>query len=59
MPRPRPESLLWYRLACTLPHALPTQSFADADRDGRAAIQADYRLILERLGPCARTRVKR
>jgi hypothetical protein len=56
---PVANTLLWYRLACTLPRALPRQSFAEADAQGAAAIQADYRLILERLGPCARTRTRR
>jgi hypothetical protein len=53
---PAPGTLLWYRLACGLPRALPRQSLAEADAEGAAAIQADYRLVLERLGPCARTR---
>jgi hypothetical protein len=56
---PKPNTLLWYRLACTLPRALPGQSVAEADAAGAAAIQADYRLILERLGPCARSRARR
>jgi hypothetical protein len=56
---PRQNTLLWYRLACTLPRALPRQSIAEADAAAAAAIQADYRLILERLGPCARTRTRR
>jgi hypothetical protein len=55
---PKRDTLLWYRLACTLPRALPRQSLAEADREAAAAIQADYRLIVERLGPCARTRVR-
>jgi hypothetical protein len=53
---PAPGTLLWYRLACGLPRALPTQSLAEADSEGAAAIQADYRLVLERLGPCVRSR---
>jgi hypothetical protein len=53
---PAPGTLLWYRLACALPRALPRQSLAEADAEGAAAIQADYRLVLERLGPCVRTR---
>lgn len=53
---PQPNSLLWYRLACTLPPRLPAQSFADADPDRIGAIQADYRLVIERLGPCVRNR---
>jgi hypothetical protein len=56
---PRPNSLLWYRLACTLPRALPAQSVAEADRAGRTAIQADYRFIMDRLGPCVRARARR
>jgi hypothetical protein len=56
---PAPNTLLWYRLACTLPRALPRQSLADADAAAAAAIQADYRLIVERLGPCVRTRAAR
>jgi hypothetical protein len=53
---PAPGTLLWYRLACTLPARLPAQSFGEADGDGAAAIQADYRLVLDRLGPCLRNR---
>ena len=56
---PKRDTLLWYRLACTLPRALPRQSLADADRAAAAAIQADYRLVLERLGPCTRARTRR
>ena len=56
---PQPGTLLWYRLACTLPRALPRQSFADSDAQASAAIQADYRLVLERLGPCVRNRPRR
>jgi hypothetical protein len=53
---PRPESLLWYRLACTLPRALPPQSLADASASEADAIRSDYRLVLESLGPCVRNR---
>jgi hypothetical protein len=53
---PAPGTLLWYRLACGLPRALPRQSLAEADEQGAAAIQSDYRLVLERLGPCVRSR---
>ena len=53
---PAPGTLLWYRLACGLPRALPRQSLAEADPEAAAAIAADYRLVLERLGPCVRTR---
>jgi hypothetical protein len=53
---PKSNSLLWYRLACTLPSALPPHSLAEAEQEQRAAIQADYRLVIEQLGPCARSR---
>ena len=53
---PKPNSLLWYRLACTLPPSLPSHSLAEAEQEQRAAIQADYRLVIEQLGSCARSR---
>jgi len=56
---PAPETLLWYRLACTLPARLPPQSLSEAAPDEARAIQADYRLVLDGLGPCARTRAQR
>ena len=56
---PQPDSLLWYRLACTLPRSLPRQSLAEADPAQADATAADYQLILDRLGPCARTRFRR
>ena len=56
---PAPETLLWYRLACTLPPLLPPQSLSDAGPEEAQAIQADYRLVIEGLGPCARTRARR
>ncbi len=56
---PRPETLLWYRLACTLPAAAPASSLADAAAAEARAIRADYRLVIEGLGPCTRHRVPR
>jgi hypothetical protein len=53
---PQPNTLLWYRLACTLPRALPAQSLADAAPDEAGAIRADYGLVMERLGACTRNR---
>jgi hypothetical protein len=53
---PAPGTLLWYRLACTLPPRLPAQSLAEAEAGHAAAIAADYRFVLEQLGPCVRTR---
>jgi hypothetical protein len=52
---PAPGTLLWYRLACGLPRSLPRQSLSEAGENS-AAIEADYRLVLDRLGPCVRNR---
>lgn len=52
-PPPR-GSLLWYRLACGLPAALPdsaTAGLADADA---AIAREDYRVVIDGLGPCTR-----
>ncbi|HEV2865162.1 MAG TPA: hypothetical protein VGX37_01485 [Allosphingosinicella sp.] len=56
---PQPGTLLWYRLACTLPQALPRQSLAEAGSEEARAIAADYRLVLAGLGPCTRSRARR
>lgn len=56
---PRRDTLLWYRLACTLPQTLPPQSMAESGPQEAAAIRADYQLVRNGLGPCARTRVRR
>jgi hypothetical protein len=56
---PQPNSLLWYRLACTLPPALPPQSLREASEEEARAIRADYAFVLERLGPCGRSRRRR
>ena len=42
----RPGTLLWYRLACFLPRALPGAP--------EAALAADYAFVLATLGPCER-----
>ena len=51
---PARNSLLWYRLACSLPRGLSRQSLAESDAANAAAAAADYRFILEQLGPCGR-----
>lgn len=56
---PRPETLLWYRLACGLPHSVPARSLEDADAAAASAIRRDYQLVLDALGPCGRTRPAR
>ena len=56
---PAPNTLLWYRLACTLPARLPADALSEATPEEAQAIQTDYRLVMEGLGRCARTRVRR
>lgn len=51
---PRPGTLLWYRLACTLPRDLPQASLSEAEPAHVDAIRADYRVVLDSLGPCDR-----
>jgi len=53
---PRPDSLLWYRLACFLPRQLPASSLENADPAVAAQTRADYRVVIEGLGACTRTR---
>ncbi|TPG14616.1 hypothetical protein EAH84_04120 [Sphingomonas oligophenolica] len=55
---PPPRSLLWYRLACGLPAALPATSTTALAPDDAAKAQADYAFVLAQLGPCGRTRAE-
>jgi hypothetical protein len=56
---PARDTLLWYRLACSLPPRLPPQSLSEAAPDEAEAIQADYRVVMDGLGRCVRTRTRR
>jgi hypothetical protein len=49
---PAPETLLWYRLACALPPALPETATAALAPEDNAAARADYAVVLAGLGPC-------
>ena len=53
---PRPESLAWYRLACFLPPVLPQGANISESEADRMAAGADYRYLLDQLGPCPRSR---
>lgn len=53
---PQPGSLLWYRLACSLPPALPSASVRTLSVQDAEAARADYLVIVQALGPCERTR---
>ena len=53
---PQRDTLAWYRLACTLPPELPTESNLTRDPESRALAARDYAYLIEQLGPCARNR---
>jgi hypothetical protein len=53
---PKRNSLLWYRLACSLPRALPAKVTAELDAEHGAALAADYQLVIQGLGTCQRAR---
>lgn len=53
---PRRDTLRWYRLACFLPLALPPGVNLSDGAEAKAQAEADYRLVIEGLGPCGRTR---
>jgi hypothetical protein len=53
---PQPDTLAWYRLACFLPETPPPGVNHSETAAGRAKAEADYRLVLDRLGPCPRNR---
>lgn len=52
---PERNTLLWYRLACFLPPALPVSSIADLEVADATAANADYRFVIRALGPCERS----
>lgn len=53
---PARETLLWYRLACGLPRALPERTLAELGSDDAQATRADYQFVIDQLGACSRTR---
>ncbi|WP_176597521.1 hypothetical protein [Sphingobium sp. 15-1] len=53
---PARGSLLWYRLACGLPGALPARSVRALSPQDAEAARADYQVVLNALGSCGRTR---
>ena len=52
---PLHDTLLWYRLACTLPPALPDRATATLSPGDADAAREDYRFVIDSLGPCGRT----
>lgn len=53
---PGRDTLLWYRLACTLPAALPPASVRTLPVLDAEAARRDYAVVLAGLGPCGRAR---
>ncbi len=51
---PRRDTLEWYRLACFLPAQMPASANISRDGPARAQAVADYRFVLDQLGPCPR-----
>lgn len=55
--QPRPDSLLWYRIACTLPPSVPATAVDGQSAETIAKIAMDYKVVQDGLGTCARKRV--
>ncbi|MFN3619195.1 hypothetical protein [Sphingorhabdus sp.] len=53
---PERFTLLWYRLACGLPRSLPSERVEAASNQDTARAQADYKFVIDALGPCGRKR---
>ena len=51
---PEPETLAWYRLACSLSNTLPASANLSESPQSRRQAEADYRTVLGELGPCRR-----
>jgi hypothetical protein len=49
----RPNTLLWYRLACSLPAELPERSLDGVDPADAGLAREDYAFVLTQLGPCS------
>ncbi len=53
---PEPGTPAWYRLACSLPPTIRTDAHLQEGNAARLQAEADYRFVLDQLGPCERTR---
>lgn len=51
---PAPETLEWYRLACSLPSQLPEEAYLQNEPNARRRAGEDYNFILSALGMCER-----
>lgn len=52
---PKRNTLIWYRLACGLPRSLPA-AVIQSGGENAAQAQADYKYVVNALGPCGRKR---
>lgn len=51
---PEPETIAWYRFACSLPRELSADDFLQPDSASQAQAREDYAFVLAQLGPCER-----
>ena len=51
---PEPQTIGWYRLACSLPAQLPASALYSDDAAARRQAAADYVFVKQSLGPCER-----
>lgn len=51
---PQPETLRWFRLACSLPAQLPSNANLARDPVARRLAAGDYAFVKQALGPCER-----
>lgn len=51
---PEPDTMLWYRLACGLPDALPTRALSELEPADAQAATRDYSAFRDALAPCDR-----
>jgi len=52
LPPPQRDTFLWYRLACGLPVEIPADTLSGLAPADAAAVQQDYALVKQGLGPC-------
>lgn len=52
---PQPDTLEWYRLACSLPAELPGEANLSRDSRSRGLAARDYSYVIEQLGSCDRS----
>jgi hypothetical protein len=55
---PAPESLRWFRLACSLPAQLPSNANLAREVAERRLAAGDYAFVIQQLGPCERRLTK-